>query len=284
MASSLYARNYQSRLSRIPLWLVLGLACVLVWAGCRSTPVTNRRQVLNPLIPESKEIEMGVTAYGQLLSDEQPSTNQRYVAMVERVGRRIAAVAGRPDYQWEFRVIRSQQQNAFALPGGKVAIYEGILPICQNEAGLAVVMAHEIAHATARHGGERMAHSALADAGKTALAHFTKTSSPKTQEMVQTVYGVGSKYGGILPFSRKHESEADHIGLIYMSKAGYDPSEAPLFWQRFGQVAQSGTHEFLSTHPSHGTRSQDLRELLPEAMSLYQQAPEKFGKGELIGN
>lgn len=259
------------------------MTSTVLWSGCRTTPVTNRRQILNPLIPEAREVEMGVTAYNELLSQEKPSANQRYAEMVQRVGQRIAAVAGKPDYQWEFKLIESPQQNAFALPGGKVAIYEGILPICQNEAGLAVVMAHEIAHATARHGGERMAHNSIADAGKSALAYFTQSSSTKTQELVQTYYGAGSKYLGILPFSRKHESEADHIGLIYMAKAGYDPREAPAFWERFGQAAAGGaSNEFLSTHPSHGRRSSELRQLLPEAIQIYESAAQKVGIGEQI--
>lgn len=259
----------------------VAVACV-IWSGCQTTPVTNRRQVLNPLISEAKEVEMGVTAYTELLKEEPPSVNQRYNALVERVGRRIAAVAGKPDYQWEFKVIQSPQQNAFCLPGGKVAVYEGILPICLNEAGLAVVMSHEIAHATARHGGERMAHGSIANGVKTAIGVVTQNQSEKTREIVQTVYGVSSKYGAILPFSRKHESEADHIGLIYMAQAGYDPSEAPLFWERFGQATEGAPAEFLSTHPSHGRRSEDLRQLLPEAMEIYQSVPQKLGKGELL--
>ena len=260
--------------------LLLGCAVVVTIAGCRTTPITNRRQILNPLVSEAREVEMGVTAYNDLLKEERVSSNARAAAMVERVGRRIAAVAGRPDYQWEFKLIQSPQQNAFCLPGGKVAIYEGILPVCKNEAGLAVVMAHEIAHATARHGGERMAHNTIQNAGKTALAYFTQSAAEKTQEMVQTAYGAGSKYLGILPFSRKHESEADHIGLIYMAKAGYDPREAPLFWERFGQASQGQPAEFLSTHPSHGRRSSELQQLLPEAMEHFNAAPEKIGIGE----
>ena len=263
--------------------LLFIVASTFLWSGCRTTPITNRRQILNPFIPEAREVEMGVAAYNDMLSQEKPSSNQRYAEMVDRVGRRIAAVAGKPDYQWEFKLIESPQQNAFALPGGKVAIYEGILPICQNEAGLAVVMAHEIAHATARHGGERLAHNSMADAGKILLAQFTKSTTPETQERLQNAYGAGSKYLGILPFSRKHESEADHIGLIYMARAGYDPREAPAFWERFGQAAQGGAGaEFLSTHPSHERRSSELRQLLPEAIRIYESAPQKVGIGEQI--
>jgi len=261
---------------------LLAAVSIISATGCRQTPITNRRQLLNPLVPESREISMGVSAYNELLKEEPASGNQQYIEMVRRVGRRIAAVAGRPDYEWEFRVVRSPQQNAFCLPGGKVAIYEGIMPICQNEAGLAVVMAHEIAHATARHGGERMAHSAVADGVKQAIGYVMQDQADRSREIVQTVYGVGSKYAAILPFSRKHESEADHIGLIYMAKAGYDPREAPLFWERFGQASQGNPPEFLSTHPSHGRRSSDLQELLPEALGHYESATPKYGKGASI--
>lgn len=256
--------------------------CLAVSAGCRQTPITNRHQLLNPLVSESREIAMGASAFGEVLKEEPASANQQYIEVVERVGRRIAAVAGRPDYEWEFRVIKSPQQNAFCLPGGKVAIYEGIMPICENEAGLAVVMAHEIAHATARHGGERMAHSAVSDGVKRAIDFVMQEQTDQSKQVVQTVYGVGSKYGAILPFSRKHESEADHIGLIYMAKAGYDPREAPLFWQRFAQASQGSPPEFLSTHPSHGRRTSNLQELLPEALAEYDNAPQKYGMGVSI--
>lgn len=260
----------------------LALVASLMFAGCQTTPVTGRRQVLNPLISEAREAQMGLDAYTDLLSQETLSTNQKYINMVERVGRRIAAVAGKPDYQWEFRVIKSPQQNAFCLPGGKVAIYEGIMPICQNEAGLAVVMAHEIAHATARHGGERMAHNTIATGVQNAIGYVLQNQAQKRRDMVLTAYGVVSQFGAILPYSRRHESEADHIGLLYMARAGYDPAEAPLFWERFAAASAGAPAEFLSTHPSHERRSDDLRQLLPEAQALYASAPQKYGRGERL--
>lgn len=253
----------------------------LIWIGCQ-TPVTGRRRILNPLISEAREAEMGIAAYNEMMAEEKPSTNARYNAMVQRVGQRIAAVAGKPEYQWEFRCIRSPQKNAFALPGGKVAIYEGILPVCQNEAGLAVVMSHEIAHAVARHGGERMAHDTLQNIGGQVAGAVMKNADEKNRDMVLSAYGAGSKYLAILPYSRKHESEADHIGLLFMAKAGYDPAEAPLFWERFGKMTESGPAEFMSTHPSHERRSTDLHELLPEAQRLYESAPVRYGRGEPI--
>jgi predicted Zn-dependent protease len=256
-------------------------AAVAVYLGCRSTPVTERRQVL--LVPESQEIAMGVSAYQELLAEEVLSTNSHYTEMVNRVGQRIAAVAGRPDYAWEFRVIASDQQNAFALPGGKVAVYEGILPVCSNEAGLAVVMSHEIAHALARHGGERLSHGMVVNGAKRALDYFTKGQEAVYRERIMTAYGVASKYGVVLPYSRKQEAEADHIGLLLMAQAGYDPREAPAFWERFSRMgAGQKPPEFLSTHPSDATRAKNLRELLPKATELYAQAPVKYGFGEML--
>lgn len=251
--------------------------------GCRSTPITGRRQVL--LVPESSEISMGLQAYTDTVSTQKASANERWSEMVERVGRRIAEVADRPDYQWEFRLLASPEMNAFALPGGKVAIYEGILPICQNEAGLAVVMSHEIAHALARHGGERMSQETLVSGVSNVVNWAMRNrTSAVTQQRVAQAFGIASKYGVVLPYSRKHESEADHMGMILMARAGYDPREAPLFWQRFGQ-AQSGEQpiEFLSTHPADARRASDLNKLLPEAMKYYEAAPVRLGMGDDLG-
>ena len=256
-------------------------ATLIIWAGCKTAPVTGRRQLL--VVPEKQEISMGVKAYGEMLAKERPTQNQRLADMVNRVGRRIAAVANKPEYEWEFRVIASPQQNAFALPGGKVAVYEGILSVCENEAGLAVVMSHEVAHALARHGGERMSqHMAAAGVGKVVQA-VTRERAPEHEKMILAVYGAGSKYGVLLPYSRKHESEADHIGLMLMARAGYDPREAPRFWQRFAAASKGKKPpEFLSTHPSDQTRADTLQSLLPEALQLYDRTPTKYGLGESI--
>lgn len=255
---------------------------VLITSGCRTVEMTGRKQLL--LVPESNEMKLGASAFQETIAEEKLSTNLHYVQMVNRVGQRIAAAANRPDYQWEFKLIASATQNAFCLPGGKVAIYEGILPVCQNEAGLAVVMSHEIAHALARHGGERMSQGYLVNGVGTALSVVLQNQEQVLKDRVTKAYGVASEYGFVLPYSRKHESEADHMGLMLMARAGYDPSEAPAFWQRFGAAAGSGeTPEFLSTHPADERRSSDLAELLPEALQLYGVASERFGKGEAIG-
>jgi predicted Zn-dependent protease len=256
----------------------LGLAVLLVCLGCRSTPGTGRKQLL--LVPESHEVSLGATAFEETLAESPPSTHAPWVEMVQRVGNRIAAVAGRPDYEWDFRVVASAQQNAFCLPGGKVVVYEGILPLCVNEAGLAVVMSHEIAHALARHGGERMSQGYVVNGVGTLISYVTQDRAEATRERLLQAYGVASKYGYILPYSRKHESEADRIGLVLMARAGYDPREAPRFWQRFAAAQQGASvPEFFSTHPADQRRAETLQALLAEAVPLYEAAPEKFGLG-----
>ncbi|HUS38368.1 MAG TPA: M48 family metallopeptidase, partial [Pirellulales bacterium] len=261
--------------------VILALLGAGLYLGCRSAPVTQRRQLL--LMPESQEVTMGATAYEQILAEEQISSNAQYHELVNRVGQRIAAAAQRPDFQWEFRVIDSPQQNAFALPGGKVAVHEGILPVCANEAGLAVVMSHEVAHALARHGGERMSHGMVVKGVQNTVDYFTKGQEAAVRDRILAAYGVASKYGVVLPYSRKQEAEADHIGVLLMAKAGYDPTEAPAFWERFAQMGQGQKPpEFLSTHPSDATRSANLRKLLPEAQQLYSQAAMKYGLGDAI--
>ena len=277
--SGVSARRYQ-----LAVILSLLCACLIAW-GCQTTPVSGRRKLV--LVPETKEIVLGEDAYRDILSKEQLSKNEQYVDVVNRVGKRIAAVSGRDDFKWEFKVIESDQQNAFCLPGGKVAVHEGIIPVCQSEAGLAVVMSHEIAHALARHGGERMSHQQVKDVGgkvvDAAGKWFFKEGYEGKEEIVLTAYGVVSEYGAIRPYSRTHETEADLIGIKLMAEAGYDPSEAPLFWERFS-AAKSGDApmEFLSTHPSDARRAADLRGSLPEALKIYNKAPQQYGLGDRL--
>ena len=211
----------------------LGL-CGLV--GCNTAPITGRRRLL--LTPENQEIQLGLQAYQQTLQEERLSSDAATANLVKQVGHRIAEVSNRSDFDWEFNLIASPSQNAFALPGGKVAVYEGILPVCQDEAGLAVVMAHEVAHALARHGGERMTQETAVNVGKQVASRFTQAKFPDKAEMVAKYYGAATEYGLLLPFSRKHEAEADHIGIILMARAGYDPLAAPAFWTRFGSLKQ----------------------------------------------
>ena len=247
-------------------------------SGCKTAPVTGRRQLM--LIPEQNEVTMGRQAFADAATEEAVSTNSSYQEIVSRVGKRIAEVSGRDDYEWETRVVASEDQNAYALPGGKIVVYEGILPICENEAGLAVVMSHEVAHVLARHGGERMSQQSAVNGVKTAVSYAMRNQEEVSRELWMKAYGMATTYGVVLPYSRKHESEADHIGLMLMSEAGYDPSEAPKFWMRFAQSAQ-GTKppEFLSTHPADSRRASDLEKLLPEALGIYRQAQTKIGSG-----
>ena len=250
--------------------------------GCRTTPITQRRQLL--LVPESQEVQMGVAAYQEVKTKNKISTNAKYKEVVDRVGQRLAEAAARQDlgknFDWEFTVIADQTQNAFCLPGGKVAFYEGILPVCQNEAGVAVVMSHEISHALARHGGERMTQQLEVQGAGKIVQLIAKKSAPDKEEVFMTAYNAGAKYGFVLPYSRKHESEADEMGIHIMSQAGYDPNEAPKFWERFAS-AKSGDAppEFASTHPSDASRAAALKALLPQAVEEYQAAPTKHGVG-----
>jgi predicted Zn-dependent protease len=261
----------------VGLAVLVSLMIAACW-GCHSVPMTGRKQLL--VTSEVKENELGTTAYQEIKTKEKPSSNREYIEIVKRVGERLAAVSGRPDYQWEFHVIESATPNAFCLPGGKVAFYEGIMPICANEAGVAVVMSHEIAHALARHGGERMAQSAAVSLGGKVAELVSREKAPTDTDTILKVYGYGAQYGAILPFSRKHESEADAMGIMLMAKAGYDPSEAPQFWERFSSSHQGQQPlEFFSTHPADERRAEDLRKLLPTALVQYDNAAVKHGRG-----
>ena len=248
------------------LSLLIGLA-----AACETVPITGRSQLM--LLPEPEEVRMGVQAYHEILRKSKISRDPRLNDLATRVGTRIARATGRLDYQWEFKVIEDDKQvNAFALPGGKVAVYTGILPVTKDDAGLATVMGHEVAHAIARHGGERVSQGLLVQVGIAAAQAAMANRAPRTVEQVTGLLGAGAALGIILPFSRAQESEADHLGLIYMAKAGYDPRAAIPFWQRMEQAARGrpSPPEFLSTHPSHGTRIREIEQWIPEAMRYYQ--------------
>jgi predicted Zn-dependent protease len=238
--------------------------------ACQTVPITGRSQLV--LLPEPEEVRMGVQAYQEILQKSKVSRDPRFNDLVSRVGLRIAQATGRSDYKWEFTVIDDDKQvNAFALPGGKVAVYTGILPVTRDDAGLATVMGHEVAHAIARHGGERVSQGLLVQVGLAATQVALANRDPRTVQLVTGLLGAGAAVGVILPFSRAQESEADHLGLIYMAKAGYDPRAAITFWQRMEQAARGRPNppEFLSTHPSHGTRVRQIEQWLPEALQYY---------------
>ena len=249
------------------------IACILFFGlaaqfGCATAPYTGRSQLL--LISEGEEMSLGVQSYHEALKKEKISKDPQVNAMVRRVGTRIAAVANKPEYSWEFTVIdNAKTANAFALPGGKVAVYTGILPYTQNEAGLAFVVAHEIGHALARHGGERISQNLLLQLGQEGLNVAIANKSPAAIQAANVGYGVASTVGVALPFSRTQEYEADHIGIILMAKAGYDPSEAPKFFERMTKAQHGSPIEFLSTHPADQSRIQQLKSFIPEAMKYY---------------
>jgi predicted Zn-dependent protease len=254
---------------------VVGIALLL--QACSTTPVTGRRQ-LSYGVSAEEETKLGLSSFDQLKTNTPISKDAKLNEMVQRVGKRIAAVAGKdlPDAQWEFVVFDSKEANAFCLPGGKVGVYTGILPITKDEAGLATVLGHEIAHATAHHGRERMSEAmASQKLGEWTGSALGSTKYASYQSAFNTVYGLGSKYGYELPHSRSQESEADHIGLIYMARAGYDPAQAVAFWERFSAYNnQAGNKDswyskFLSTHPVNAERIADLKKLLPEAQKQY---------------
>jgi len=196
--------------------------------------------------------------------------------MLQRVGQRIAAVAQLPNAQWEFVLFESPEANAWCLPGGKVGVYTGILPITKDEAGLATVIGHEVAHATAHHGAERMSQQIIAQFGGSAVGVLASGQSAATQALAGQAYGVVSQVGVLLPYSRKHESEADAIGLLYMARAGYDPANAVAFWQRFAEYSrqQGGSQglSFLRTHPLDEQRIAEIKAQLPIAQAEYQKA------------
>src|SRR5499426_3976780 len=245
---------------RLALRSLLALCSVAtLLAACESAPVSGRSQMM--LVSESEELRMGLQAYREVLSKEPLSYDAETNAMVEKVGRRIAAAAERPPgelwraprFRWEFKTVDKNEPNAFCLPGGKVVVYTGILPITRTEAGLAVVIGHEVAHALARHGAERMSDQMVAQAGVTAagvaLAATLGGNSRTYMPAMMAAVGAGAAVGYILPMSRAQESEADRIGLVLMALAGYDPREAVVVWERM-RAANTGPHkaEWLSTH------------------------------------
>jgi len=249
---------------------ILIVLMLLAAAACQTVPITGRSQLV--LVPEGTEVQMGLESYQEILGKSKLSTDARLTEQVARVGRRIAEATGRSDYQWEFKLIEDKQVNAFCLPGGKVAVYTGMLPVTRDDAGLAAVLAHEVAHAVARHGGERMSQQlavqGLTLAGTQALL---AGRDPATVQLVSGLLGAGATVGLLLPWGRAQESEADRLGLIYMAKAGYHPSAARDLWVRMGAGSKDRQQpEFLSTHPLPATRVTQIEGWIPEALQYYQ--------------
>ena len=256
-----------------PLRAAAAAALMAVFlAACYTNPFTHRRELM--LITPQEEAQLGLNTFNQIKNETPVSTDPAHTDLVQRVGRRISAVVDLPYAQWEFVMFREDQTaNAFCLPAGKVGIYTGILPITQSEAGLATVMGHEVAHAAARHGGERMSHALLVELGGITLSAALQNKPQQTQDLALTAYGVGATLGHSLPHSRQQELEADRMGLVFMARAGYDPREAISFWQRFKQWSDrrgGQVPEFLSTHPLDTHRIRELEKRLPEALAIYQ--------------
>lgn len=266
----------------IPI-VVVSLSCF--WAGCTTIPETGRSQFL--LVSAEQETAMGLSAFSQIKEEEPISTNKMAIDQVNRVGRRIAASVGRelPLADWEFVVFESEQLNAFALPGGKVGVYTGLLNLVESDDELAAVIGHEIAHVTSRHSGERVTQQMMVGAAALgAEIYMASEGVDSSNRMVtRTLLGVGSQVGVLLPFSRLHETEADIIGLRFAAGAGYDPRASATFWQKM-KAANSGEGrppEFLSTHPSPDNRIARLQELAPGLMPLYREAKAKFEEMEM---
>ncbi len=256
------------------------LLVMLLLAACAHVPVTGRNQL--SLVSSQELIPQSEKAYREFLGKHKLCRDPDKVAMVKRVGNRIAraveqylAQNGKQDlikgYNWEFNLVEDKQKNAWCMPGGKVVVYTGLLPICRDETGLAVVLGHEIAHAVANHAGERISQSMLLQMGGVALAAVVGSQTSISPRAVLDLYGLGANVGVMLPYSRMQELEADKLGLIFMAMAGYDPRKALDFWQRMDVAAKKAGRppEFLSTHPSSVTRMQKIKEFIPEAMRYY---------------
>lgn len=253
-------------------WLLV-LPLALAAAACQSVPYTGRSHVL--LVSQSEEIRMGEEAYADTMKKSRLSQDRETVELIRRVGARIAKAADQPEFRWEFNLIEDDKTlNAWCLPGGKVAFYSGILAVTGGEDGIAVIMGHEIAHAIARHGSERMSQAMMVNFGGEALSVLTANQPEATRALYGEAYGLGANLGVMLPYSRAHESEADHIGLILMAKAGYDPGVALAFWKRMeaasgGAGTGAGMESFLRTHPTDADRQRQIAEWLPEVRAKY---------------
>jgi len=261
------------------LSIFLFSAALVLLESCATVPLTGRKQFV--AIPSSQMLSLSADSYTQVLESNRLSTNQYYVKTVREVGKKLTAAveaylklnnlqSAIEGYDWQYNVIVSEELNAWCMPGGQIAFYEGIMPVCADEAGIAVVMGHEIAHAVAQHGNERMSQELAIQMGGMALSEALSQQKQETYELAMLAFGVGSQVGVQLPFSRTHETEADELGLYFMAMAGYDPQVAPAFWERMNAKSGSRPPEFLSTHPDPSNRIAHLKEMMPKAMEYYQ--------------
>lgn len=257
------------------------LAVVLIaffLQSCSTVAVTGRNQ-LN-LVNDSEVLTASLTQYNDYMKTAKKSTNKTKTEQVVRVGKKIAAATENylrnngleseiSNYSWEFNLVQSDEVNAFCMPGGKIVVYEGIMNLISSDDELAVIVGHEVAHAVAKHSNERMSQQVLAEYGSQALATALSNKSALTQQVASTVYGLGAQYGVMLPFSRKHESEADYMGLVFMELAGYKLEAAVSFWNKMAAQSSGKTPEFLSTHPSDERRVNDINKSIPEVRQKY---------------
>lgn len=253
---------------------------LLMLAGCSSVPLTGRKQLL--LVSNQEVLSSSLTQYNDYIKTAQKSTNAAQTAMVVRVGKNIAAATEQylrnnglaseiQEFSWEFNLVKSDEVNAFCMPGGKIVVYEGLMKLVSSDDELAVVLGHEVAHAVAKHSNERISQQMLTQYGAQLLGQSLSGKSQMIQSVASTVYGIGSQYGVTLPFSRKHESEADYMGLVLMTMAGYNPDKAVTFWQKMSASSGGKVPEFMSTHPSDARRISDIQKDLPAIKA-------KFGK------
>jgi predicted Zn-dependent protease len=235
-------------------------------------PETGRKS--HVALSTQQESALGLQSYQQVLAQSQSITSGPELEIVKRVAGRLATATGKAGqgFDWKVSLIRDEKVNAFCLPGGKIVVYSGILPVAQNEAALAAVLGHEMAHATSRHGAQRLLQQNLAQTAMTGIALSISDMDYDRQRAVMGALGAGAQFGILMPFSRDHESEADHIGLTYMARAGYDPRESVRLWKRMDESSGRQPPEFLSTHPSHGTRIQQLEAWMPQALEEYNRA------------
>ena len=250
------------------------LIAIFILTSCGSVPLTGRRQVL--LVPDSEVLSLSLTQYDEYIKTATKSTNKTQTATVERVGKKIAAAteaylkqngmsAEIAKFSWEFNLIKSDDVNAFCMPGGKIVVYEGLLPLATSDDELAVVLGHEVAHAVAKHSNERMSQEVLAQYGAAAVDVVLSSKSETARIIGGTVFGLGAQFGVMLPYSRKHELEADYMGLVFMTMAGYDPNKAITFWQKMAAASgKSNDSDFMSTHPNDNRRISELQRYLPE--------------------
>ncbi len=260
----------------------LAIAFLALLLSCTTVPITQRQSL--HMVPNSELMALSLQQYQQVLEKSRLSTDQKKVAMVRKVGMKLARISEEflreagmgnslSNYRWEFNLIEDDKMiNAWVMPGGKAAVYTGILKYTRDETGLAVVLGHEVAHAIAGHGNERMSQALLAQMGGMALSAALSSQPGETQALAMAAFGAGASIGVLLPYSRLHESEADRIGLTLMARCGYDPRAAVPFWERMGSTSQSRPPEFLSTHPAPDTRIENINKYIPEAMPYYEKS------------